>query len=432
MVFNRFWRADPARARTTGGTGLGLSISLEDAHLHGGWLQAWGEPGQGAQFRLTLPRVAGERIGSSPLPLVPLDAGAGTDRQRPPARRTGGRAVRRPALVLVALLLGDGGERLRRPALLRTGALGRGAGQQRQRHPGRLHAPRPDPGQRPDPARRRLPDLDDRDAAQHLRRPAVPHRGQQPQLGARAGHRRLRQPADGQRAGRPGHPRAARRRRARRSGHLAGRPHRRQGPQLPAAPGQGGRRVAAEPAAGPAADPADPLRRPVPAAAALLLRPVRAGAGPRAGLRPARSAGPDAAARQPAPGPRAGPAEAPSGRSSPGAPAWTASRCRSRATAPPRCRSATRCWTPGTPTENLLFAQIAWTLGQLPGVQRVRVTVGGTPIDLPGSREDVGVDDLVGVRPVGGLGLHGPVRPPGRPGGHLQHDRGGARHRAGR
>ena len=46
MVFNRFWRADPARARTTGGTGLGLSISLEDAHLHGGWLQAWGEPGR--------------------------------------------------------------------------------------------------------------------------------------------------------------------------------------------------------------------------------------------------------------------------------------------------------------------------------------------------------------------------------------------------
>ena len=42
MVFNRFWRADPARARTSGGTGLGLSISLEDTHLHGGWLQAWG------------------------------------------------------------------------------------------------------------------------------------------------------------------------------------------------------------------------------------------------------------------------------------------------------------------------------------------------------------------------------------------------------
>ena len=74
MVFNRFWRADPARARTTGGTGLGLSISLEDAHLHGGWLQAWGEPGGGAQFRLTLPRRAGDRITQSPLPLVPADS----------------------------------------------------------------------------------------------------------------------------------------------------------------------------------------------------------------------------------------------------------------------------------------------------------------------------------------------------------------------
>ncbi|CAA9343304.1 MAG: Two component system sensor histidine kinase MtrB [uncultured Nocardioidaceae bacterium] len=73
-VFNRFWRADPARARTSGGTGLGLSIALEDAHLHSGWLQAWGAPGGGAQFRLTLPRRAGERITVSPLPLVPEDA----------------------------------------------------------------------------------------------------------------------------------------------------------------------------------------------------------------------------------------------------------------------------------------------------------------------------------------------------------------------
>jgi two-component system sensor histidine kinase MtrB len=73
MVFNRFWRADPARARTSGGTGLGLSIALEDTHLHGGWLQAWGRPGEGAQFRLTLPRRAGGVLRQSPLPLVPTD-----------------------------------------------------------------------------------------------------------------------------------------------------------------------------------------------------------------------------------------------------------------------------------------------------------------------------------------------------------------------
>ncbi|MFY0409247.1 MtrAB system histidine kinase MtrB [Solicola sp. PLA-1-18] len=72
LVFNRFWRADPARERTRGGTGLGLAISQEDAVLHGGWLQAWGEPGRGAQFRLTLPSRVGEDLVRSPLPLVPV------------------------------------------------------------------------------------------------------------------------------------------------------------------------------------------------------------------------------------------------------------------------------------------------------------------------------------------------------------------------
>ena len=71
MVFNRFWRADPARARTSGGTGLGLSIAREDAQLHGGWLQAWGAPGEGAVFRMTLPRRAGDELEHSPLPLAP-------------------------------------------------------------------------------------------------------------------------------------------------------------------------------------------------------------------------------------------------------------------------------------------------------------------------------------------------------------------------
>jgi two-component system sensor histidine kinase MtrB len=74
VVFNRFWRADPARARSTVGTGLGLSIALEDARLHGGWLQAWGQPGKGAQFRLTLPRRAGDQLRTSPLALQPDDA----------------------------------------------------------------------------------------------------------------------------------------------------------------------------------------------------------------------------------------------------------------------------------------------------------------------------------------------------------------------
>ena len=71
LVFNRFWRAEESRARRSGGSGLGLSISIEDARLHGGWLQAWGEPGKGAVFRLTLPRNSGDVLDSSPLPLGP-------------------------------------------------------------------------------------------------------------------------------------------------------------------------------------------------------------------------------------------------------------------------------------------------------------------------------------------------------------------------
>lgn len=73
QVFERFWRADPARARSTGGTGLGLSIAQEDAHLHGGWLQVWSRPGDGTNFRLTLPQRSGILLSGSPLPLRPGD-----------------------------------------------------------------------------------------------------------------------------------------------------------------------------------------------------------------------------------------------------------------------------------------------------------------------------------------------------------------------
>jgi two-component system sensor histidine kinase MtrB len=72
-VFDRFWRADPARARTTGGSGLGLSIAAEDTKLHDGWLQAWGNKGAGSNFRLTLPLRQGEAIAKSPLQLEPAD-----------------------------------------------------------------------------------------------------------------------------------------------------------------------------------------------------------------------------------------------------------------------------------------------------------------------------------------------------------------------
>ena len=69
LVFTRFWRGDPSRARTTGGTGLGLAIALEDVRLHGGWLQAAGVPGEGSVFRMTLPRKAGRTVANTPLEL---------------------------------------------------------------------------------------------------------------------------------------------------------------------------------------------------------------------------------------------------------------------------------------------------------------------------------------------------------------------------
>ncbi|MFD1720079.1 MtrAB system histidine kinase MtrB [Amnibacterium endophyticum] len=81
-VFDRFWRADPSRQRRVGGTGLGLAISLEDAMLHGGALEVWSRPGEGANFVLTLPRGDGPTA-DRPVPLRPDDVGAR------PSTRTG-------------------------------------------------------------------------------------------------------------------------------------------------------------------------------------------------------------------------------------------------------------------------------------------------------------------------------------------------------
>src|SRR5450759_2165422 len=97
LVFTRFWRADPARARTSGGTGLGLAISHDEARLHEGWVQAWGEPGMGSCFRLTLPRRTGVPIDRSPLPLTPdeerSDAAKPQATANRPVAATGGAAL---------------------------------------------------------------------------------------------------------------------------------------------------------------------------------------------------------------------------------------------------------------------------------------------------------------------------------------------------
>jgi signal transduction histidine kinase len=51
-LFERFYKADPARS--SGGTGLGLAIAQENARLLGGRIEVWSAPGEGARFTLRL------------------------------------------------------------------------------------------------------------------------------------------------------------------------------------------------------------------------------------------------------------------------------------------------------------------------------------------------------------------------------------------
>ncbi len=57
-IFERFYRVDPARHRSTGGTGLGLSIVKHVAATHGGEIRVWSAEGQGSTFTLSLPHHA--------------------------------------------------------------------------------------------------------------------------------------------------------------------------------------------------------------------------------------------------------------------------------------------------------------------------------------------------------------------------------------
>jgi two-component system OmpR family sensor kinase len=56
-AFDRFYRADASRARTTGGAGLGLAIVRSIVTAHGGRVEIHSAPGQGAAFRILLPAV---------------------------------------------------------------------------------------------------------------------------------------------------------------------------------------------------------------------------------------------------------------------------------------------------------------------------------------------------------------------------------------
>jgi len=59
-VFERFYRVDQARSRTTGGTGLGLAIVKHVCQNHGGECTVWSEVGVGSTFTMRLPAYAGQ------------------------------------------------------------------------------------------------------------------------------------------------------------------------------------------------------------------------------------------------------------------------------------------------------------------------------------------------------------------------------------
>jgi two-component system OmpR family sensor kinase len=86
-VFERFWRSDPARTRTSGGAGLGLSIVAAIAEAHGGKAEVFTKPGEGATFRITLPLYVEAATPDAPatpapvpnIPIAELEDSAATD-----------------------------------------------------------------------------------------------------------------------------------------------------------------------------------------------------------------------------------------------------------------------------------------------------------------------------------------------------------------
>nr|WP_245657704.1 ATP-binding protein [Herbidospora mongoliensis] len=73
-IFERFFRVDAARSRSTGGTGLGLAIVKHVAVAHGGEVSVWSKEGSGSTFTLRLPAFGGMAVATPRTTSTPLEA----------------------------------------------------------------------------------------------------------------------------------------------------------------------------------------------------------------------------------------------------------------------------------------------------------------------------------------------------------------------
>ena len=73
-AFERFYRADPSRARDSGGAGLGLAIVAAIIEAHGGRAEVQTAPGEGATFRIWIPKAGAPEPPPEPAPEPELES----------------------------------------------------------------------------------------------------------------------------------------------------------------------------------------------------------------------------------------------------------------------------------------------------------------------------------------------------------------------